>query len=74
MQRSQQEKDDQIRRVRAVQSGHEEAARTALRRLQDVALEGGNVFAEIMRCARLTSLGRITAALYEVGGRYRRAL
>jgi hypothetical protein len=44
-----------------------------LRRLQEVALDPkGNVFAELMRTVRVASLGQITAALFDVGGEYRR--
>lgn len=46
-----------------------EAALDALRR---TALEGGNIFAELMRTVRHASLGEITTALFEVGGSYRR--
>ena len=44
----------------------------ALARLQAVARDGGNLFAELMAAVRVASLGQITAALYEVGGEYRR--
>jgi len=37
-------------------------------------LDGGNVFAELMETVRVASLGQITAALFEVGGSYRRAV
>jgi isobutyryl-CoA mutase len=66
------EKDGQIAALRAFQ--HENAAATpgALARLREVALSGGNIFAELMSTVRVASLGQITQALYEVGGRYRR--
>jgi methylmalonyl-CoA mutase len=32
------------------------------------------VFAELMDCARVCSLGQITHALFEVGGQYRRSI
>jgi len=35
---------------------------------------GGNTFAELMHTVRDCSLGQITQALYEVGGRYRRRI
>jgi methylmalonyl-CoA mutase len=53
---------------------HEKEAPEALARLQRVALEGGNVFAELMDTVRVCSLGQITQALYDVGGRYRRGM
>jgi isobutyryl-CoA mutase len=37
-----------------------------------VALEGGNLFAELMTTVQHASLGEITGALFEVGGSYRR--
>ena len=42
--------------------------------VQGLALNGGNIFAELMSTVRVASLGQITHALYEVGGRYRRAM
>ena len=49
-------------------------AADALARLQDVARAGGNVFAELMECVKCASLGQISDALFEGGGRYRRAM
>ena len=46
----------------------------ALRRLRDVALAGGNVFDELMETVKVASLGQITEALFDVGGRYRRSM
>jgi methylmalonyl-CoA mutase len=43
-----------------------------LARLQNVALAGDNIFAELMNTVRVCSLGQITQALYDVGGKYRR--
>jgi methylmalonyl-CoA mutase len=69
------EKTDQIERLRRFQRAHQAEAPKALARLSEVALaEKGNVFAELMDAVRVCSLGQITHALYEVGGRYRRAL
>ena len=44
----------------------------ALKRLQEVAAAGGNVFAELMESVKVASLGQISHALYQVGGQYRR--
>ncbi|HEY7819162.1 MAG TPA: fused isobutyryl-CoA mutase/GTPase IcmF, partial [Vicinamibacteria bacterium] len=69
------EKDEQIRRLAAFHEKHRAESEAALARLKAVATtEGGNVFAELMSAVRVASLGQITNALYEVGGRYRRAL
>nr|MBO2478846.1 methylmalonyl-CoA mutase [Bacillota bacterium] len=66
------EKELQIRRLREFQEAHREEAPRALKRLQEVALAGGNIFEELMETVRFASLGQITRALYEVGGQYRR--
>jgi isobutyryl-CoA mutase len=47
-------------------------APAALARLQQAAAAGGNVFAELMECVKVCSLGQISRALYQVGGQYRR--
>jgi methylmalonyl-CoA mutase len=71
---SYEEKDDQIARLGSFRSARSSTAPEALARLQKVALEGGNIFAELLETTRHASLGDITHALYAVGGQYRRAL
>ena len=66
------EKQDQIRHVRTFQGLHENNSSAALAQLQAVARERGNVFGELMETVKSSSLGQISAALYEVGGEYRR--
>ncbi|MCS7020122.1 MAG: methylmalonyl-CoA mutase family protein [Cytophagales bacterium] len=66
------EKDYAIRSLHAFEAANEPASKEALRRLQQTALVGGNIFAELMETVKTCSLGQISAALYEVGGRYRR--
>ena len=68
------EKQAQLDSVRAFQQRHAEASPAALERLKQVALDGGNVFEELLDTVRVASLGQITRALYEVGGEYRRNL
>jgi len=66
------EKAEQIAGVRALQQRDPAATAASLARLKEVALGGGNVFAQLMETARVASLGQISQALYEVGGQYRR--
>ena len=68
------EKNAQIDSVHRFQAAHADASGPALRQLQQVALDGGNVFAALMDVVRVATLGQITEALYEVGGEYRRNL
>ncbi|MDW7646124.1 MAG: methylmalonyl-CoA mutase family protein [Desulfuromonadales bacterium] len=66
------EKERQIANLRAFQKKHQDVAPAALERLKDVAVAGGNIFEEMMETVKVASLGQITQALFEVGGRYRR--
>jgi methylmalonyl-CoA mutase len=69
---TEQEKQDQVAAVRAFQARNAESSPAALRKLQQVAANGGNVFEELMESVKVCSLGQISRALYEVGGQYRR--
>ena len=66
------EKRSQLDRVRAFQQAHADEAPVHLARLQEAATNGDNVFAVLMEAVRHCSLGQITDALFEVGGKYRR--
>ena len=48
------------------------SAPAALARLQQTAMDGGNVFAALMDAVGCCSLGQISEAFFEVGGQYRR--
>lgn len=69
---SEEEKQSQIKRLRDFQQKNEAAAPAMLRRLQETAVSGGNIFAVLVDAVRVCSLGQITSALYKVGGQYRR--
>ncbi len=69
---TEQEKQDQVAAVRAFQARNAARSPAALRKLQQVAANGGNVFEELMESVKVCSLGQISHALYEVGGQYRR--
>ncbi len=66
------EKQSQITRLRDFQARHGDERPAMLARLRDAALAGDNLFAVLMDAVRVCSLGEITDALFEVGGRYRR--
>jgi len=71
---TEEEKRAQVANLHAFQARHAARSAEALRRLQDVARGGGNVFAELMQTVKTASLGQICDALFEVGGRYRRSM
>jgi methylmalonyl-CoA mutase len=69
---TEEEKRDQVASVRAFNAVRADRQPAALARLQETAAAGGNVFAELMETVKAASLGRISNALYAVGGQYRR--
>lgn len=66
------EKEGQIQNLREFQQQNQAGYETAITRLKNAAVNGENIFAELMECVKVASLGQITRALYEVGGQYRR--
>lgn len=66
------EKEQQISNLRSFQKANSKQAAAALERLKEVAVSGGNIFEELIETVKVASLGQITDALFEVGGRYRR--
>ncbi len=68
------EKRAQLASLAAFEARWEAERPAALAALREAARGGGNVFAELMRTVRYASLGQITDALFDVGGRYRRSM
>ncbi|MBC12352.1 MAG: methylmalonyl-CoA mutase [Rhodothermaceae bacterium] len=66
------EKQRQLDGVARFHRRHADESAAALTELQRVAREGENVFESLLETVRVASLGQITAALFEVGGQYRR--
>jgi len=68
------EKEGQLSRLAEFHARHADTAPAMLKRLQDAAIRGENVFEVLMDAVRCCSLGQITDALFEVGGKYRRSM
>jgi methylmalonyl-CoA mutase len=66
------EKEQQINNLRAFHQRNEFRSAEALKKLQQTAINNGNLFDELMETVKYCSLGQITHALYDVGGQYRR--
>jgi methylmalonyl-CoA mutase len=66
------EKQNQLKRLQAFHALHAQEAPVQLARLQQAVIDNGNVFEVLMDAVRVCSLGQITSALFEVGGQYRR--
>ncbi len=66
------DKDRLINDLAALRARYAKEAEAALDQLQQAALSGANVFSALVDAVRHCSLGQISQALFEVGGRYRR--
>ena len=66
------EKELQIKNLDLFWQRNADKSAAALQKLKAVAVDNGNLFAELMETVKYCSLGQITHALYEVGGQYRR--
>ena len=58
--------------TKAFHARNSEAAGPALIALESSAVEHGNTFEALMDACKVCSLGQLSNALYDVGGRYRR--
>ena len=68
------QKTRQLKRLKTFQKKHALNAPHALKSLRKAVLDGNNIFEELMNTVRVCSLGEITKALYDVGGKYRRSM
>jgi isobutyryl-CoA mutase len=66
------EKQRQLQRLADFHERHAAERPAMLDRLRAATLAGDNLFAVLMDAVRVCSLGEITQALFDVGGRYRR--
>jgi methylmalonyl-CoA mutase len=69
---SKEEKESQIKNLREFKKRNQAHSEMVIQRLKQAAINGENIFAELIECVKYASLGQITHALYEVGGQYRR--
>ncbi len=68
------EKADQLKRLRDFHSRHADRAQAASEELKRAVIEGRNVFEVLMDTCQVLSLGQVSEALYRVGGQYRRSM
>ncbi len=69
---SEKEKQSQLQRLTVFHTCHRDTAPQWLELLRRTVIEDGNVFGVLMDAVRHCSLGQISDALYQVGGKYRR--
>lgn len=66
------EKEYQIEMLGNLHKANDQQSNEKLKNLQQVAIQNGNIFEELMETVKYCSLGQITNAMFEVGGQYRR--
>ncbi len=66
------EKQSQIERLGDFHQRHQSESVDTLEKVKQAALNGENIFAELMQAVKTCSLGQISDVLYQVGGKYRR--
>ncbi len=66
------EKEYQIRMLKNLHQFQKEKAPELIEKVQQAAIQNKNIFEALMEATKVCSLGRITKALFEVGGQYRR--
>ena len=66
------EKEAQIQTLQTLHAFRGDTGPAGLQRLQETAIQNGNMFDTLMEASKRCSLGQITQALFEVGGQYRR--
>ncbi|WP_449389132.1 methylmalonyl-CoA mutase family protein [Chryseobacterium lineare] len=69
---TEEEKQVQIETLHNFQKSNEDKSEAALKTLQHAAINQQNLFEVMMDAVKYCSLGQITNALFEVGGKYRR--
>lgn len=67
-------KDQRLADLAAFKQRNAKQAEVALQKLQQVILQGDNIFAELMHTVKHATLQEITQLLFTLGGRYRRLM
>jgi isobutyryl-CoA mutase len=69
---TEEEKQFQIQTLENLHTTYSEQVNEQLNAIQEAAVQNKNIFERLMEATKVCSLGQITAALFEVGGQYRR--
>lgn len=71
---TEEEKQLRLQQLNDFKDKHKDKAGDALENLKKVALNGGNIFEELLNTVEYVSMSTITNVLYEIGGKYRRGM
>ncbi len=69
---TEEEKQFQIHTLENLHKANAEKVTEQLSLIQEAAIQNKNIFEHLMEATKVCSLGQLTAALFEVGGQYRR--
>lgn len=69
---TEEEKQFQINALKKFQDRNVDKSNDLLNQLKKSAIDGKNIFEQLMEVCKVCSLGQVSNALYEVGGQYRR--
>ena len=69
---TEEEKKYQITMLDHLHKANQDKVNEQLKTIQEAAIKNENLFEHLMEATKVCSLGQITAALFEVGGQYRR--
>lgn len=69
---TEEEKQYQIKMLQNLQDGNREQSEQLIQEVQKAAIMNENMFEKLMEACKVSSLGQITNALFQVGGQYRR--
>jgi methylmalonyl-CoA mutase len=69
---TEEEKEYQIAMLEQLHEAFSEESKSSLEKLKKASIQNLNIFEALMEATRHCSIGQITAALFEVGGQYRR--
>lgn len=69
---TEEEKQFQIHTLENLHKSNAEKVTEQLALIQEAAIQNKNIFEHLMEATKVCSLGQLTAALFEVGGQYRR--
>jgi len=66
------EKQYQIDVIENLHKANKKSSESEISKLKEAAVQNQNIFEQLMEATKVCTLGQITAALFEVGGQYRR--
>jgi methylmalonyl-CoA mutase len=69
---TEQEKEYQIEMIEQLHQTYSEESKISSEKLKNASIQNHNIFEALMEATKYCSIGQITAALFEVGGQYRR--